>query len=149
MHLMRIARINDAFELRRGEEAVRDKGFRQEWAVGWHGRRNRGHGGGLHKCCRMLPRAVDPDRLQVIGLIDRVLQRAIGFAPGFRQAVKRGGFDIIKGMLASFLSEGAGFLAGGMAEGMQVGPSRAFRHRQSRTGRAGRRAAALRAVGQN
>ena len=51
----------------------------------------------------MFRRAVDPDRLQVIGLVDRVLQRSVGFAPGFRQVVEWCRLDIVKGMLGPFL----------------------------------------------
>ena len=77
----------------------------------------------------MFRRAVDPDRLQVIGLVDRVLKRAVRFAPGFRQVVEWGRPDVIEGMFRAIRGEGAGFQAGGIAEGMQVGAGRAVRHR--------------------
>ncbi len=73
VRLMGIASIDDAFELWSREEAILDEGLRQNRAVGRHGRRDRGHGGGLHQRGRMFRRAVDPDPLKVIGLVDRVL----------------------------------------------------------------------------
>lgn len=135
---MRVARIDDAFQLRRGEEAVGDEGLRQDGTIGRHGWWHRGHGSGLDERSRMLCRTVDPDRLQVVSLVNRVLQRAVRFAPGFRQVVERGRFDIIKGMFGPFLGEGAGFLAGSVAQSVRVGADRTGRDRQGRTGRAGR-----------
>ena len=146
---MRIARVDDAFDLRRGKMPVRDEGLRQDGTISRHGRRDRGHGGGLDKCGRVQRCAVDPDRLQVIGLINRVLQRALGFTPGFRQVVERDRLDVAERMPRTFLGERTGFLAGGIAQGMQVRTRRAGRNRQRRTSRAGRGAAALRAVSQN
>ena len=81
----------------------------------------------MHKRCRMLRCSVDPDRLQVIDLVDRVLQRAIGFAPGFWQVVERGRLDVVERVPRAFLGEGAGFLAGGVAQGVEVGAGRAAR----------------------
>ena len=149
MRLVRVARIDDAFELRHREKAICDKALRQERAVGRHGRRHRSHGRGLDKCCRMFRRAVDPDRLKVIGLINRVLQCALGFAPGFGQIVETGRLNVVERVLRAFLGERTGFLACCVAQGVEVGAGRAVRDRQGRTGGAGRGAAALRAVGQN
>ncbi len=148
MRLVCIARVDHAFELRRREETVSNEGLRQNGAVARHGRRHRGHGGGLHKCCRMLRRAVDPDRLQVIDLVDRVLQRAIGFAPGFWQVVERGRLDVVERMLRAFLGERTGFFACCVAQGVEVGAGRLRRDRKGRCGGAGRGAAAFRAMGE-
>ena len=146
MRLVGIARIDDAFQLRRREETILDEGPWQEWAIGRDRRRHRGHGGGLDQRGRVFCRAIDPDRLEVIGLVDRVLQSALGFTPGFRQVVDRGRLDVVKWMFRAFFGEGAGFLAGGVAQGMQIA-CRTGRDRQGRTGRAGPGAAAFRAVG--
>ncbi len=146
---MGIARVDDAFELRRGEKAVRDEALQQERAIGRDRWRHRGHGGGLNQSRRMFRRAVDPDRLQVIGLVNRVLQRALRFAPGFRQVVESCRLDVVERMPRAFLRERTGFLAGGISQGVQVGAGRTGRARQGRCGGAGRGAAALRAVGLN
>ncbi|ARU03147.1 hypothetical protein LOKVESSMR4R_03924 (plasmid) [Yoonia vestfoldensis] len=149
MRLMRVARIDDTFQLRRRKKAVLNEVLRQDGTIGRHGRRHRGHGGGLHQRGRMFRRAIDPDRLKVIGLVDRVLQRAVGLAPSLRQVVDRGRRDIVKRVPCAFFGEGTGFLARGIAQGLQVGAGRSGRSRQGRTGGAGRGAVALRAVGEH
>ncbi len=85
---MRSARIDDAFKLGRGEEAVIDQVFWKGRAVGWNRRRHGRHGGGLHQRSRMRGGTVNLDRLQFVRLIDSILQRALWIVPGFRQVVE-------------------------------------------------------------
>ena len=130
MRLMCIASVDDAFELRRGEKAVLDEALRQDGTISRHGRRNRGHGRRLNQSCRMFRRAVDVDRLKLIGLIDRVLQRVGGFAPGFRQVFERDCLDVVERVPRAFFGERTGFLASGISQSVQVRAGRPRRDRQ-------------------
>ena len=61
---MRLAGIDDALKLRVGEDCSCEQARRQMRAIGGTRRRDRGHGGRLHKLRRMRLRAREMDRLQ-------------------------------------------------------------------------------------
>ena len=67
---MRLAGIDDALELRVGQDAGREQPRRQMRPIGRAGRGDRGHGGRLHELGRMRPRVGNPDRLQRIALVE-------------------------------------------------------------------------------
>lgn len=66
---MRLAGIDDAFELGIGQEAIRHGIGRQMWPVRRLRWRDRGHRGGLHEFGRMRMRIENTDRLQGVFLI--------------------------------------------------------------------------------
>ena len=68
---MRLPGIDDAFELRVGQEAALDKARRQERLVGRARRRDGGHRGRLHELGRMRLRAGDAQGLQRIAFVER------------------------------------------------------------------------------
>ena len=67
---MGFAGINDALELRVGEDAGGEESRRQIRPVGGAGRGNRGHRGRLHELGRVRPRVRDPDRLQRVAFVE-------------------------------------------------------------------------------
>ena len=69
---MGLARIDHRLELSIGQALMDVDG--QHWPIGRAGRRNRGHGGGLHQLGRMRLRAGNPQGLQSIFLVDGVRQ---------------------------------------------------------------------------
>ena len=81
MRAMRLAGVDDAFQLGVGEQARCDEGSRQMRAIARLRRRDRGHGGRLHKACRMRRRAENADRLQEVFVIERRCERADGGGP--------------------------------------------------------------------
>ena len=78
---MGLAGIDDAFQLRVREQARRDDLRRQMRTIGRLRRRDRGHGGGLHKLGRMGLRAGNADRLQLVFVIERGREHADGGTP--------------------------------------------------------------------
>ena len=68
---MRLARIDDAFELGIGQQPVGDDGRRQMRAIGRLRRRDRRHRRRLHETRRVRLRARNADRLQRIALVER------------------------------------------------------------------------------
>ena len=73
---MGFAGIDDALELRVGEEPQLDDALGEMRPIGGSWRRDRRHGGGLHECRRMRARAVDRNRLHGVGLIEPGAERA-------------------------------------------------------------------------
>ena len=69
---MRLAGIDDAFELGVRQQAVGDNVRRQMRPIGRLGRRDRGHRRGLDELGRMRLRAGNTDRLQAIFFIERI-----------------------------------------------------------------------------
>ena len=69
---MRLAGIDDAFELGVGEQAIAGDGGRQMRPIAGLGRRNRSHCCRLHQAGRMRRRAQDADGLKRVVLIQRV-----------------------------------------------------------------------------
>ena len=69
---MRLARIDDAFELGIGQQPVGDDGGRQMRAVGRLRRGDRGHRGRLHEPGRVRLRARNADRLQRVAFVERL-----------------------------------------------------------------------------
>ena len=70
---MGFARMDDAFQLGVGQQSLRDHLGRQMRAVAGVRRRDRGHGGRLHQPRRMRRCAGNPDRLQRVALIQRLV----------------------------------------------------------------------------
>ena len=69
---MRLAGIDDAFELGVGEVSAGDDTLRQMRPIGRPRRRDRRHGDGFDKFVGVRLRVQDVDRLQPIGLVDAV-----------------------------------------------------------------------------
>ena len=97
---MGFAGINDAFELRVGQDPGREQAGRQMRPVRGAGRGDRRHGGRLHEHGRMRLRAGKMDRLQRVGFVEtggetgfarRPFPGLIGELDGVRQ--RRRAFD--------------------------------------------------------
>ena len=82
MRGMRLARVDDALQLRVGQEALRDDACGKVRPVGRLGRRDRCHRRRLHEPGRMRLRAGDADRLQGVVLVERLAEApALGRLP--------------------------------------------------------------------
>jgi hypothetical protein len=86
---MRLARIDDGFELGIGQQAVALTTLAGRCGpIGGLGRRDRRHRGRLHEPRRMRPRAGDPDRLKVVSFIQR-LGEAVFLGASTRRSRRR------------------------------------------------------------
>ena len=73
---MGFASVDDALELRVGEETRIDDAFGEMRPIGGLWRRDRRHGGGLHERRRMRLRALDRNRLHRVRVVKRSAERA-------------------------------------------------------------------------
>ncbi len=91
---MGLAGIYHRLELGVGQQAIGDDRSRKRRAIARRRRRDRCHGGRLHQFGGMGPCARDADRLERIGLVDRVRQAAtLGRRPVHGLIVERHAFD--------------------------------------------------------
>ena len=73
---MRLAGIDDAFELRVGQQPIGDDAGRQMRPIARLRRRDRSHRGRLHQPGRMRLRARNADRLQGVAFVERLADAA-------------------------------------------------------------------------